>query len=171
MILNHGISSKPILLRNKLKHSWLDNQVLNKTTDDVVFLWQNSGWSALETDFSLQVTKTLELADTLEECFSPAQLVDQLQPFETFDDQTKKMIKEAVHAAYLESSSISSLKMPLRAAANLLGHAIDELKETWKKPLNKENEVELRADWDNLFRKAKALQAVFELLPKGIVLS
>lgn len=158
------------MLRGRLKHSWLENQLLNKTTDEVVYLWGKMGWWALETEFSERVKEVIYLADDLEDGFSPAQLVDHLAPFAKFDPEIQDDIKQAVHIVYLKSSRISDLKMPLQKDAMALGNALDELRDVWRLPMTEDNEVILRKAWQEVSKRAKTLHSLMERLPMGVML-
>jgi len=157
-------------LRGQLKHSWLENQLCNKTADDVVFLWQQGGWLALEKEFDARIQDALRLADNLEDGFSPAQLIDSLTPFSSVDKTTKNILKQAVHASYLESSGISNLQAPLRKAATALGGAIQKLRELWLDRDTDQGEANLRRAWEDVSLRAHTLLKIMEQLPKGVVL-
>lgn len=156
--------------RGQLKHSWFENQVLNKTSDNVINFWKTTGWKALEQQFAVHIRKAIQLSDELESGFSPAQLVDTLTPFEKVDDKTKELIKQAVHKAYLESSNITELKAPLKEAAEELEKALKHLFEVWNQQVFEKSESELKKAWDEFLIKATKLHSVLEQLPKGIVL-
>ena len=157
-------------LRGQLKHSWLENQVLNKTSDNIISFWKANGWNALEQQFAVHIRKAIQLSDELESGFSPAQLVDTLRPFEKVDDETKELIKQAVHKAYLESSNITQLKAPLKEAAEEMEKALEHLLEAWNQQVSEKNEQELKKAWDKFLTRARKLHSVLEQLPKGIVL-
>ncbi len=158
------------ILRGRLKHSWLENQLLNKTADEVVYLWKETGWGALDNEFSMRVSETITLAENLVQGFSPAQLVDSLAPLARLDQETRDLIKQAVHKAYLESSGITELSQPLCKAAKALEAALDQLRTVWRRPVTVANEKDLKNAWQMVSTQAKALHAVLERLPKGVVL-
>ena len=164
------ISCEASVLRGRLKHSWLENQLLNKTSEEVVYLWRETGWGALDKEFSQRVSETITLADELEEGFSPAQLVVHLAPLSKAHQETKDLIKQAVHRAYLESSKIVDLKEPLREKAISLGEVLDELRKVWRLPKTEDSEQTLRDVWQKVGMRAKALHSILERLPKGVVL-
>lgn len=156
--------------RGRLKHSWLENQLLNKNPEEVVFLWQNTGWTALDKEFSVRIKEAVDLADNLENGFSPKELVEQLAPLSHIDEETKGLIKKAVHTAYLKSSNITDLKLPLRDNAMALGGALDELRAVWILPVDVNNEQILKHVWVKVSVNAKALHSILAKLPKGMVL-
>lgn len=165
-----NISCETNTLRGQLKHSWLENQVLNKTSDNVINFWKSTGWKALEQQFAVHIRKAIQLSDEQESGFSPAQLVDTLTPFEKVNDETKELIKQAVHKAYLESSNITQLKVPLKEAAEELEKALGHLLEAWNQQVSEKSELELKKAWDEFLTRARKLHSVLEQLPKGIVL-
>lgn len=170
MIVLRSYNSQANLDRGQLKHSWLENQVLNKTSNNVINFWKSTDWNALEQQFAVHIRKAIQLSDELESGFSPAQLVDTLRPFEKVDDETKELIKQAVHEAYLESSNITELKAPLKEASEELEKALGHLLEAWNQQVSEKNEQELKKAWDEFLTRARKLHSVLEQLPKGIVL-
>lgn len=157
-------------LRGQLKHSWLENQLCNKKTEDIVSSWQKGRrWSALENEFDMRIKQTLDLAGNLAEGFSPAQLVDQLRPLAQLHDGDRALIKKAVHEAYLESSGIMTLQAPLRDAAKSLGNALSQLRHVWNSKLP-EGEQKVGKAWELVYEKANGLLELFKKLPTGVVL-
>lgn len=165
-----NVINEAVLLRGRLKHSWLENQVCNKTVDDVVFLWQRGKWRALEEEFAFRAQETLRLADEMVTGFSPAQLVETLAPLYALPPQTRENLKQAVHDAYLECSGAESLALDLRKAVMSMEDELKRFMAVWHTPPTPENEPELRAGWHSLREKADGLLAVFSQLPTGIVL-
>lgn len=163
-------SSHTSVTCGQLKHSWLENQVLNKTSDNIIDFWKAKGWNALEEQFEVHIKKAINLSEELEYGFSPAQLVDRLTPFEKVDCETKELIKQVVHKAYLESSNITELKVPLKKAAKELEKAFEHMLEAWNQPVSETNEKKLRKTWGIFLTMARKLHSILEQLPKGIVL-
>src|SRR4051812_20756218 len=87
--------------RGRLKHSWLENQILNKSAAKVLQLRSAGPWEALEKRFSLRVQETVELAGRIVDDYSPAQLVDKISLFGHLDEGTRARLKNGVHLAYL----------------------------------------------------------------------
>lgn len=170
MITTRGLECSANLMRGRLKHSWLENQILNKSAEDVIFLFRNSGWRALERVFLARVDETITLAADLENGFSPQVLVDKLEPFKRADESVRVQIKSAVHARYMEVSRIQEMKTPCQEAASSLGSAITKLLEIWQYPIGEENEEALRSVWEEVAVRARDLHSILEKLPKGLVL-
>ena len=165
-----NVINKASILRGRLKHTWLENQVCNKTVEDVIFLWRLGKWRALKEEFGFRVQETLHLADEMVAGFSPAQLVETLAPLHALSPETKKHLKEAVHNAYLECSGIQEMALNLNRTATVVESELKRLIAIWHKPPTPENELALRAGWHSLSEKADDLLAVLSQLPKGIVL-
>jgi len=169
MLTPWNIPCEANTIRGQLKHSWLENQLCNKKVEDVLYLWSEGKWRALESEFDMRIEETLELADNLAEGFSPAQLVDQLRPLAQLSEGDRVLIKKAVHEAYLESSGILKLQAPLKKAAESLGNAISQLRDAWKtRP--QEEEQKVKQAWEQVSIKANELLEIFKTLPTGVVL-
>lgn len=169
MLTPWNIPCEANTLRGQLKHSWLENQLCNKKTEDVLYLWSEGKWRALENEFDMRIEETLELADNLAEGFSPAQLVDQLRPLARLSESDRALIKKAVHKAYLESSGILELQAPLKKAAKSLSEAISQLRDAWKNK-HQEGEQKVKKAWEAVSMKATELLELFKGLPTGVVL-
>jgi len=155
-------------LRGQLKHSWLENEVLYISIETVITLWRRDE-ADLASKYAVRVQDLTRLADSLDEGFSPAQLVDVLNPFDGFSTENKAAIKAAVHAAYLESSGILALQAPLKAAAVCMEAALQELSRAWALA-QPQGESAVRAAWEGVREKASALIMELERLPKGVML-
>lgn len=154
--------------RGQLKHSWLENEILYISIETVITLWRQGG-ADLTTKYAVRVQNLFHLVESLAEGFSPAQLVDVLKPFVGLSLEEKAAIKAAVHSAYLESSGILALQVPLKDAAMGMEAALQELSRAWALP-QQQGEGAVRAAWEGVCDKARALVMALEHLPKGVVL-
>jgi hypothetical protein len=170
MLILSGIACSQAILRSQLKHTWLENQLVNKSEDDIVFFWQGPGWPSLECEFRGRVSEAEQLINDLESGFSPAQLVDQLPMLVGLADDTKAAIKQAVHEVYLERSCITKLHDPLNQALSALKDALARVLSAWRQPQSPESEQELRQAWRALIRCGEAFRNLLDRLPRGIVL-
>ena len=158
-------------LRGQLKHSWLENQVCNKTADDVATLWRTGMWDKeIGEIFPYRIDQSRQLANEMLSGFSPAQLVDQLSPLQSFPHDSRSRLKDVLHSAYLESSGISSLSELLSQELEGFAEEFTKFLTVWNTERTDENEPALRDGWNQLQQVAKSLLAVFETLPKGVVL-
>jgi hypothetical protein len=168
MLTPWHIPSEASIRRGQLKHSWLENQILNKRAEDVLAFRHRGGWPALENEFAEWVRDAQTLAAELTDGFGPAQLIDTLTPFQHLSEEDKQRIKGALHAAYLENSGITALQGPLQEAAENLDKALNELLREWRQPAG--SDQVLRAAWSVFVERAISLKEVLERLPRGIVL-
>lgn len=153
-------------LRGHLKHSWLENELGIMTTKNILSAWRKGmKWP----EFDVHIKEVFCLADNLAEGFSPAQLVDQLRALAQLSEGDRALIKKSVHKAYLESSGIMKLEVPLKKAAQSLGDAISQLRDAWKIK-HPEGEQKVEEAWELVSMKAKELLDVFQNLPTGVVL-
>lgn len=155
-------------LRGQLKHSWLENEVLNISIETVIALWQQ-GAVDRAVKYAARIADLDHLADSFVDGFSPSLLVDTLKPFGGLSMDEKTAIKSAVHTAYLESSGILALQVPLNAAAMGMKTSLQELSDAWALPHHKSEDA-VRMAWENVRTKARALILELEHLPKGVVL-
>jgi hypothetical protein len=169
MLVFDGISCEANILRGQLKHSWLENEVLFFSSENIVSIWKLGKWTELERKYRARIEDTFGLADKLADGFSPAQLVDTLRPLASLNPQDKGAIKIVIHAVYLESSNILSLQVPLKDATLNMDAALEELRRAWVLS-GPQGEAAVKAAWRKVHIKAKALIEVLERLPKGIVL-
>ena len=158
-------------LRGQLKHSWLENQLLNKTTDDVTRLWRTGIWEKeIGETFPYRIDQSRQLANEMVRGFSPAQLVDQLSPLQNLSEESRFRLKDVLHSAYLESSDISVLSELLSQGVEDFAEKFTKFLPVWNTKRTDENEPALRDGWNQLQQVANSLLAVFETLPKGVVL-
>lgn len=168
--INLRLSCSFSILCGQLKHTWLENQILNKCEDDIVYLRNGPGWAALGAEFPSRIEESKHFSENLENGFSPAQLVDRLVPFSEVPEATKRVIKEAVHRAYLEKSRIQEHKAPLNAAISTFENSYKDFLIVWKQKVCEENELELRSTWRAVLNTAQTFCDELGRLPRGIVL-
>lgn len=170
MLTPWNIPCEANTVRGQLKHSWLENQLTRLTIDDIIANWKSGiEWPELEREFQGRIKQTIELADNLAEGFSPKQLVDKLHPFTVLSISDKEKIKVAVHEAYLASSQIMDLQIPLKSAANGLGQEISRLQAAWRNK-SADGETHVRKTWEQTVLNGRELLTIFDRLPNGVVL-
>jgi hypothetical protein len=170
MILTFGGVIPPASVqRGRLKHSWLENEILNKTPETVVALRQGVGWPELQR-FSADVEQALVLVKEVESGFSPAKLVDQCTPLMALTESQKNIIRNAVHRAYLAYFDTLRAARGLHDSATDMKEALIALLEEWNKPDATMSGVELQARWVAVLREAERLRTALDALPRGIVL-
>ena len=162
-------TASSMVLRAQLKHSWLENEVLNKAPETVLFLRNNSGWPALH-GFPSSTEQAIALAMQVENGFSPAQLVDECLPLLALSDTDRAAVRDAVHSAYLECFDATSLADELQAAAVEMDSALTAMIGEWNLPDESVRDAVLREYWQVVLTSGERLRAALDALPKGIVL-
>lgn len=165
-----NISCRAAVVRGQLKHSWLENQVMNKSADDVVHLWNEIGWPALEQDFAARVQEAIRLAEGMVSGFSPAQIVDRIAVFQEIPTEIRDMLRGAVHEEYLQCTELPADSARLRDAATVMGEAVNTLLGAWNNPRTEQGASDIRQAWNEVLEKARQLAQVLDDLPRGIVL-
>jgi len=164
-----GGTSPASIQRGRLKHSWLENQVLNKTPAIVVALRHEVGWPELRR-FPSDVEQAITLADEVEFGFSPASLVDKCAPLAGLPEDLRNIIREAVHAAYLRCFDVHTAAQCLLNAADRMMVALSSLLAEWDKPDDALSDAGLQSRWRMVLDAAEPLRDALDALPKGIVL-
>ena len=159
----------PAMVRSRLKHSWLENEVLNKTPEIVVALRHEVIWPELRR-FPAYAKQALALADEVEYGFSPARLVDDCAPLAVLAEEERVSIRKAVHAAYLECFDAPGIAQTLRAAAVRMQVALSALLDEWGKPDTSISNAELQTRWRIVLDEAVYLRNALDALPSGVVL-
>jgi hypothetical protein len=156
-------------LRGVLKHAWLENDVEKISSERAVERCRrNSGWRMLDVDFPVRLEQAHQLADNLEELFSPAQLVDKCSAYTALQDSLREQLKRAVHDAYLESSEIAEMKAPLQKAIAEFENAVAEFRPAAIKCADSDLSVGRQA-WERVLTQAGSLKTILTALPHGIV--
>lgn len=162
-------TASSMVVCSQLKHSWLENEVLNKTPEIVLFLRRNSGWPALQ-GFSSSTKQAIALAEQVEPGFSPAQLVDESRPLLALSDADRAAVRTAVHSAYLECFDASSIADELRVAAKEMDVAFAVMLREWNLPDELVSDTALQETWLGVLTAGERLRVALDALPKGIVL-
>jgi hypothetical protein len=158
----------PILSRGRLKHSWLENEVLNKTPEVVVILRGGGGWPELQR-FPDEADQACRLADEVEFGFSPARLVDECAALAVLPESQRSAVRQAVHEAYLECFDAQGATLRLREAGKQMKDALNALLVEWDKPDDAVVEANLQAQWSVVLDRAETLRKALDALPKGFV--
>lgn len=161
--------SLPMVMRGRLKHSWLENEVLNKTGEVIIELRHQGGWPELQR-FPAEAEQALALSELVEFGFSPARLVDECEPLSVLSDEDRDAVRKAVHEAYLEQFDALSAAKDLRDAAQRTAAALQEMLGEWTKPTNAISDASLQTRWGAVLTEAVRLHSALEALPRGIVL-
>ncbi len=152
--------------RGRLKHSWLENQVLNKSADKIIQLRREGPWEALENRFPIRVQEAIGLAGRIVDDYSPVVLIDRIPLFGHLDEDARARIKIGVHNAYLARETLTSRVEPLTAAARSLGVALEHVLQQWRRG----SDCDIERTWQDVLRAASRLRDELDALPRTIVL-
>lgn len=169
MLVLESESCLAAIRRGQLKHSWLENQVLNKTPDIVVMLRRGNGWPVLQR-FTADTEQALALADEIEFGFSPARLVSDCAPLAALPEELRHAIREVVHTAYLECFDTENAAQRIRETTVTMKSALLKLLDEWDKPDDALSDAGLQSRWRAVLDAAEPLRDALDALPKGIVL-
>lgn len=161
--------SRATVVRGRLKHSWLENEILNKTPEVVVLLRHGAGWSALR-HFLNDAKQAVALADEIESGFSPARLVDECAPLAALAEDQRNVIRTAAHEAYLACFDARGAANRLSETASDMQMSLSRLLAEWDKSDDAMSDAELLACWQAVLDRAELLRDVLDALPRGIVL-
>lgn len=161
--------SRTAVVRGRLKHSWLENEILNKTPEVIVLLRHGAGWPALRY-FSNDAGQAVALANEIESGFSPARLVDECAPLAALAEDQRNALRTAAHEAYLECFDACSAANRLSEAARNMQTSLSGLLAEWDKSDDAVSDAELLARWQAVLDKAQLLRDALDALPRGIVL-
>lgn len=157
-------------IRGQLRHHWLENQILNKTPEDVLFIFQNEKkWNALETEFEYRIAQAIKLSDDMIEGFSPRQLVEKITLLSSLSNDTKILLKDKIHKIYFENSNIQSISTRFKDAVKFLSDDIKALKKEWGETTSGENNA-IKEKYQAVLDSATLLYNLIKLLPKGVAL-
>jgi hypothetical protein len=154
------------VLAGRLKHSWLENQVLNKSGRDILEMRREGPWSGLDVQFPRRVREALDLAGALDDAFSPAQLVDRLLVFAHLSGRDREMLRSAVHSAYLARIGMRAREGKLAKAVAELSIQLDQVRALWQNG----SESDLERAWCQTLQLGARLRDELDALPKTIAL-
>lgn len=155
------------ILAGRLKHSWLENQILNKSPDEVLALRKTVGWPALEREFPRRMEEVRALVDRFAAGFSPAQLVDRLDPFRNMEKTFRDQLKSALHKAFLRRYPVDEARQRFGRPIVELSAALDVFAKLWREEFGCEEE--LKRAWEMVRKGAGDLHQALSELPKGVV--
>jgi hypothetical protein len=148
-----------------LSHTWLDNQLLLylSTIRRALEPLSDHALPVVIVDIPHRLEKLRELIDDATSGLSPAQLVD-IGPLASMGTETRILIKNAVHGAYLDLNIVQPLVEELKTAADELDCLAQTIIQGWQQ--NVENRCQLL---ENLEEVAVKLRDLLKSLPREVV--
>lgn len=165
------------LLRGSLRHSWLENEIIDRRPDDIAKWYGTFSPERVSLEkgispkgeFYLRLGKARELADIMITSFSPAQLVEN-SVLARLPMDVKQLIKGILHNTYLEKTGIAELTSPLEDAINKFALELQHFTETWYSSRPPAGSEAVRGGFLRLQERARELHEILGCLPEGIVL-
>lgn len=160
-----ALPCKASSLRGKLKHSYLENAVCLPTLpEDLVesLTYCESGVARQEI-IRKHIREFAELLDSRDSGFSPAQLIDQLPPFQKLVGDERRIFKEQLHKRFCEDFQVAERKNRFESAAGVFLGDLDAFLATPAKEGNLAQSRMLKVQ-----DSARGLIRELEMMPKGI---
>jgi hypothetical protein len=121
-------------------------------------------------DLHSRLTQLHDLAMTLIDGFSPAQLIDQVHPLKALPYETRENMKIVVHEAYLSATGIHQTQDSLSRESDELTAEFNILRMLWELSHTSENEILVCQCWEKILARCKTVHALLAQLPNGVVL-
>lgn len=152
-------------LRGQLKHSYLTNTICLKTQPEKLRVSINYTENGIPRHQVIRnyIAELLSVLGDPDRGFSPAQLLDQLNPFRELAAQDRETMKEKVHRQFAEEFRLGERQRQLEAKSTLFLQTL----EFFVTPVAAADQAAKRA-MDEVQEAARALIAELESLPKGI---
>jgi hypothetical protein len=162
---NFALPCRAASVRGELKHTYLTNKVCLKTLPEDLLesmLYKERGIPQHEI-IRNKINELIELMDSPEDGFSPAQLMDQLRSFRVFSIEERLSAKHSVHQQFVAQFELAKRKKQFEKLAAVFLGALDALIATPASVVNT-----AKAQMECVQESARALIRELESLPKGI---
>jgi hypothetical protein len=156
-------------LRATLEHTWLKRRLLSYLRTERDTWLKAAGAEPLPKvldGIPARIKEARQLQAKLIECYSPAQLVER-GPLAVLPDGAKKLIKDAVHKAYLDSGIIQSPAKQFGEALDNFESKTAEIARAWARGKGAKR---IECALDDLESAAQRLRSALLDLPQEVVL-
>lgn len=164
------------MLRERLRHSWLENQIILRRTNFISLLYLNNSnerhafeeriKSGGEFDSNLHEARVLQQA--MVDGFSPARLVDS-GPLIRLPEDVRSLMKDVLHKAYLAETQIDKVAASMEPAIEELAQSIKHFSGVWFQGASVDSQ-EIETSFRAIQDRAKVLHEILGSVPRGIVL-
>ncbi len=154
-------------LVGRLRHSWLENQVRNKSADEVVAIWREGPWNALERDFPAHLARARALARHLASAYSPARWVERLLPLAALPEGERRRLARALDGVYRAGGGLGDLPKRIEECTPAVERARAVVVRRWQARSTPEAEEQLVASWSAFHEEASRLHGLLQELPSG----
>lgn len=160
-----ALPCKASSLRGKLKHSYLENAVcLPALPKDLTkSLTYTENGVARHQIIRQQIREFTDLMASSEQGFSPAQLVEQLSPFQVLAAEDRRSLKEQIHRQFAQEFQLAERKARFESVAEMFLGALDVFLGT-----SPEDGKSAQSCMLKLQDSARGLIRELEGMPKGI---
>jgi hypothetical protein len=163
-------------IRSRLRHSWLENQILNRdssvvagrhgtsTKASVAFKWK----ICANGEFAQATKEVRELCDIMLDTLSPARLLDR-KPLSLLSEQCHRQIADELHRLYLKRSRVEKSRTELQTAIVEFEVVLAALCRLWNVEPRVERDV-VKTAFERLQCIGLRLHAALGVVPQGTVL-
>jgi hypothetical protein len=157
---NFTLPCRAASVRGELKHSYLTNSICLKTQPDRLKVSMTCEENGIPRHNIIrnQIQELLELMGSSENGFSPAQLLDQLSPFQELSERERDLLKAQIHRQFVENFQLAQRQEQLEKTSATF---LSELDAFLLQPATK-------AGMEKVQTTARILIGELENLPKGI---
>lgn len=162
----------PVLLsahRRVLKHTWIENGILNKKPDTILGLWLDGSWVALGAQFLIWEVDAVNFGNEFVDGFSSGHLVDLVEPLTLLPEKTREKIRCSLADHFEKTENLIIIQSEYFRVLKRLRSALFCLREVWtlSRP---EGTEQVRECAQNLIDAAIRVREVMEKIPKGVVI-
>jgi hypothetical protein len=157
-------------LHGRIKHTWLENCIINKGTNRILDLWLDElRWEALDTEFHQWEIDAEEFGYSFVAGFSPARFTEILKPLARMSEPVRRELSEALDAIHHSTHAPRAMQPQYQSALKVLRLDLANLRTSWDLPKSGHQATIL--DYaTQLVNSATALRDILEKIPKGVVI-
>lgn len=157
--------------RGVLKHTWIENGILNKGVTGIVdHLWRDGRrWQALDSEFPVRELEAEHFGLEIIDGYSPVNLVELVGPLVALPQAIRDSLRQSLDAIYKNDFSMANLQIEYMNALATLRKRLAELRTAWDLP-RPDGVERVRTCAIHVIEAASELRMVMERIPKGVVI-
>ena len=157
--------------RSVLKHTWIENGILNKGVTGIVdHLWRDGRrWQALDSEFATRECEAERFGLEFTNGFCSTNLVELIAPLVVLPPNIRDCLRKVLDALYRSDGSMANLQIEYMNALATLRTRLAELRMVWDLP-RPEGIERVRESAIRVIEAATELRVVMERIPKGVVI-
>jgi hypothetical protein len=169
-------SRRLVSVKSRLRHSWLENQVLNRDSSVVADRHDTSTEAGVvfkrkictDGEFAHAAKEVREFCNIMIEGLSPARLLDR-KPLSLLLGELRQLIAGDLHQLYLKRSEIERAKAEIRATVVEFEASLVALCRLWNTEPRVDKEV-VKTAFEKLQCIGRKLHAALGIVPQGTIL-